>query len=708
MLDAVRRNQKKILAIMAIVAMFLFTLGDALPYLFGPTMTQNREEAVLYGRKVMTADLSKIAQTRALANEFVDLVIRAKYGVSLNPQPFGGTSTRELVDAMILQKVADEAGIPSTPELGEDYLRALGIDISDAKDNALLVNVKSSRYGNSVTSDQLLSAIASQYRLSLAQSLGVVAPVTPLDVYDGYRDRNERIAGVAREFKVEDYLDQVTAQPSEADLQALFNKYKNQLPDANPAEPGFKIPRKVRFAIASIDSQALAQTIRTRLVADDHELREMFQIRKPQIQLDRARAIRNAVAAARWTDLDALPTDLFQGDPTATLTPLTLAMVQNTLVEDLTTERVALTLDERFGVLQTRVVDPFINLYDQAVDRATRSRGRSAEGQEEDPPLDELLEFGLRQGVEQLLSGLGVTPPPIKDGSGVIAAFNAALQAVVQKIEGMQFQVSPAVSRATLAELGPIASSVSGTTYPDPRSGSVPDTSQLFAQMAFEQNTRLFEKLETVDAEGRVYNAWRIADEPARVPSFNEVREQVIAAWRFAEARKLAQAAAEAFLAEVRAKNGDLRAAAGENPVITIAPVTKFVELPNLSPFSAQTTYRANDIFEFVNAGDQLRDAYFKLERPGDAFVAPNAPIDRFYVVAYENRLKAPFNDFVGINNQRERESIQSELLRQTLQEALKARMAELRRNAGLPEDWMPADEAQRQADERRRAERQG
>jgi hypothetical protein len=226
--------------------------------------------------------------------------------------------------------------------------------------------------------------------------------------------------------------------------------------------------------------------------------------------------------------------------------------------------------------------------------------------------------------------------------------------------------------------------------------------------MAFEQNTRLFEKLETVDAEGRVYNAWRIADEPARVPSFNEVREQVIAAWRFAEARKLAQAAAEAFLAEVRAKNGDLRAAAGENPVITIAPVTKFVELPNLSPFSAQTTYRANDIFEFVNAGDQLRDAYFKLERPGDAFVAPNAPIDRFYVVAYENRLKAPFNDFVGINNQRERESIQSELLRQTLQEALKARMAELRRNAGLPEDWMPADEAQRQADERRRAERQG
>ncbi len=39
--------------------------------------------------------------------------------------PFGGYSTRELVDALLLKREADRLGIPDTPEFAQSWLKQM-------------------------------------------------------------------------------------------------------------------------------------------------------------------------------------------------------------------------------------------------------------------------------------------------------------------------------------------------------------------------------------------------------------------------------------------------------------------------------------------------------------------------------------------------------------------------------------------------------
>src|SRR5579875_1651140 len=111
-----RRHQKKMLAVITILAMFGFVLSDVL-YRFsnrGGPPGGNTVVADLYDRPVYRSDLNRLAEERAVANRFL-----ATFGFA---NFFGGYSTRDLVDGLILKHEADRLGIPDTPEFGRAWL----------------------------------------------------------------------------------------------------------------------------------------------------------------------------------------------------------------------------------------------------------------------------------------------------------------------------------------------------------------------------------------------------------------------------------------------------------------------------------------------------------------------------------------------------------------------------------------------------------
>ncbi len=61
-------------------------------------------------------------------------------------------------------------------------------------------------------------------------------------------------------------------EPSQADLQTLYDKYKDVLPDPGRETPGFKVPRQVQVEILSIDGNALQRGIRDKLTETDSAL----------------------------------------------------------------------------------------------------------------------------------------------------------------------------------------------------------------------------------------------------------------------------------------------------------------------------------------------------------------------------------------------------------------------------------------------------
>src|SRR4051812_28592928 len=116
-----RRHQRKLLAIFAILAMFGFVLADSLPKLLsgGSGAVTDPVVARLYGKAVHRTELNQIAEERNWANRFMAELM------SFSGRPFFGdvSSTRALVDALILQHEADALKIPNGPEVAREWLK---------------------------------------------------------------------------------------------------------------------------------------------------------------------------------------------------------------------------------------------------------------------------------------------------------------------------------------------------------------------------------------------------------------------------------------------------------------------------------------------------------------------------------------------------------------------------------------------------------
>ena len=81
----------------------------------------------------------------------------------------------------------------------------------------------------------------------------VAAPITPAEFWNYYKDMRTSVEVGLLPVRVEDFVSQVKEKPTEDELKALYDKYKDG--DYNPesSQPGFKRPERIQLEWVSAD-----------------------------------------------------------------------------------------------------------------------------------------------------------------------------------------------------------------------------------------------------------------------------------------------------------------------------------------------------------------------------------------------------------------------------------------------------------------------
>ncbi|MGZ3334310.1 MAG: hypothetical protein ACXWPK_01475 [Isosphaeraceae bacterium] len=619
--EVFRRHQRKLLAIFAIMAMFGFVVSDSLPRLLNSNPGgRDQKVAELYGKSVYQSQLNEMARQRNRANLFV-----SGLGQFMSREVFGGLKQRDLVDAMILQHEADRLNIPATAEIGREWLR----QITGGRMNGELFNVLFNRFSNEVSEEHLLADIANQVRLRKVRQLLGYPVVTPYDVYRSYRDQNERVGAKIVEMPVDSFLSKVS-EPAASEVQALYDKYKDVLPDPARETPGFKIPRRVQLEVLSLDGNALARGLRDKVT--EAELRSYYENHKSEFEVP-----------------SELPADLFADQPDLT-PPIIQAFseVRGMLAPRLAEEKAQSEIVDKFTQIKESEMIPFADKYLAALDEQEEAK---------------------KQG----------------NGSSVVLPTPRDLKAIADR-EGLNYEKTPLLSRQDVNRLGQISTAEVGLT---PLSGG-----RKFVDEMFDPKTGLYEPIELTDILGTRFLVRKVKDEPPHVPTLEQVRSEVIVAWKMAQARPLAEKAASELASQIKAKGATLKDPKVDGfRVQSIPPITR-----------SQTSFMPTSMFEpspvaetpipdVPHAGEAFRDAYFGLQA-GSVDVAPNQPRTVYYVMTLDRREPTTFSALYAPNGDEYRYKIMAR--EQASRQQDEQWMGWLRQQAGLKPDWIPPDEAKK------------
>ena len=645
-----RRHQKKLIAIFGILAMVAFLVPAGVSNMFASRGTAVDAEVVrLYGRPVYRSEVEAMRAERLRANAFIlrlqqDLsAYDPRYGPS--PAAFGPADTRSIVDALILKHEADALGMPVSNAAALELLKNL---TNDRMTPAVAERIVDQTFkGQPISGEMILADIADQLRLMQASRLPGPPDVTPLDVFEAFREQTEKVAVRAIPLRVADFVAQVP-KPTEAQVREFYAKFKDATPDPDRPTPGFTTPRRVRLEYVTIDGAALDRQYRARLT--EKELRAAFEERKAEL------AKPNPMT-------DELPVDLFAADAEAKLTPRTFDEVRGTLETELADAKVQDEIKRKFDELR-EAMDGYSKLYTEALHPA-----------DDDEPAGKAT-----RAVAPSL------PTRTDDFKGLAAKL------------GVTFESTPLLTREELAKYPNLARSHVGAGPGGARSQSP-------AAEFFGPKAENFTPTDLADGLGRSYLAWKVEDVPPRTPPLEDVRTDVVAAWKFAQARPLARKAADALAAEARDKHeGDLKAVAGDRKVITSeAPTAKLVASPLPGQFGG--TPRPGELPEFPKAGAALREAIFSLGDKAVA-VAPDQPEATYYVLAVHQRLPANFKDLYAPFS--ERSTLEMRAILDARARRSASWMTWLRERAGMKPGWAPPNEIEKHDDHPEETEETG
>lgn len=231
-----------------------------------------------------------------------------------------------------------------------------------------------------------------------------------------------------------------------------------------------------------------------------------------------------------------------------------------------------------------------------------------------------------------------------------------------ERLTALDEKKEPPAPPKSLTDLAPIAEKSglkSGKTGPvsvlqlrDMPIGksSVADTGRtILAQMFATKEQELYEPVITVDLDGNHYVVMKTSDTPSRVPTLAEVRDKVVAAWKWQEAVKLAQKAADELAKKAQEEKKPLpEFFAANDPSIKVVSTDPFSEITGGDVGFANgqmqpTPFRMGQPDGIVAAGPELLKKAFEL-KSGEVGVALNHDHTLAYVLRVVEHQK-PINE---------------------------------------------------------------
>ncbi|MEI6256256.1 MAG: hypothetical protein WCQ77_06400 [Planctomycetota bacterium] len=628
-----RKYQRSLLVFVAILAMLaFFVLPPILQQMSDSGESQDPVAVTWNGGALREGGLERMVATRSLVNRFLTESVAAG-GRDPSRLPLLPDGEEQSVQTALLAQDAKANGVVVSDRAINDFLGQLtGNLVRQEQFDEILARLRLGPFPLSQQDlfEALRTELAARTMLMLHQSAFSGDP--PGWQWDYFRRLQQQATVEVAPVVVEGFADAVPP-PTEPQLRAFYEKYKNDLPEARSAEPGFREPHRVKYdflvAKSALFEEESAKEVTDEEIAAYYEKNKtsMFRAKpvvpeatpvapeikpatpeeKPVAPKGASTVRRGSVATVSFKQPVAKP-----AEPAAE--PAQAPAASNA-VKEATKEAAQAEDPQQFEPLDAVKDDIRKRLAreraDARIDRAYTAVAADIGGYAED--------YALWQA---------------RRPAGVEAPRPPNLAKIAEK-QGLVSGNSELIAADAAFAAGGIGGSFEFVQDASSRFGI---RQQRWIDQMFGAGSMSLRPIRSRDVDGNRYLSWRTEDQPEFVPSFAAARPSVERAWRIIEARSLARKRAEEIAREADAKKQSLEATL--SPVAADAVGLATLKATQVGPFSwlsagqiaAGGPPTLSQPEGISMPGNEFMQAVFAVE-PGLTAVAFNEPQTVCYVV---------------------------------------------------------------------------
>lgn len=695
-----RKHQKVWLAVLGVAVMIGFVVFPAILQIqqyYTGSARGNNEVVLKWSHGELTdRDIAVMRNTRSLLLRFQQRVQQAALQKDPSttfddvvgiPQT---TSAASVVQTMVLARKARDMGLVVSDRAVQDFLGRLSDGVLTPGE---LAAAKVQAVGRKMTDDQLFAALREELLAQRLRQMAFagVAVTTPSSAWEYYNRLNRRVTAEFIEFPTAEYLAKVTAEPTDAQIQELYDEAKGRYASPDDPEPGFKRREKINSQYFVADYDTLLQEEKAKIT--DEQIAQYYEENKENFRIEPEED-----DAGMVDEID--PDDPRQAIPTPPVPPTD---------DEAQSDDSPADADEAPSETETQ-------------DGAPGDAGEPGEAGEEAPAVDSEGDTATEEGetpAEEPAPGAsdaadvedsgdapdgdarasdGETPSatdddlalpedaapkyrPLSEVEDQIRrelaaepatrrlneAINDARQRLVQYRDarlafqlgeeisgvsdpgafdveqvasdlGLQSGETGMIDAMSLYEAGEKKFHGLGQSYrleEDVRNSFRPQRVP-FAALGFEEGLQLYQPIESqigIAVREKAYVAWKVEEKEAYVPELDEIRDEVVKAWKTDKARELARQDAEELAAEASGDESLQAQFGGSRQVLTPGPVSYFDPISVLMfRFQGQQPQLASIEGVEDASSDAVKKEVIKMD-VGQVTVVANQPKTSYFVV---------------------------------------------------------------------------
>jgi len=809
-----RRNQKIMLAIVAIGAMVAFVFLDPVMRYVGGGPNKQQNPVVVETRfgSLTQNELANLRYSREIVDRFlqqvISTVVQTQMGQNnnINPQMLDQFAQRQYsfwkqqlllrsqpgpehaaVETMVLAKKAQELGMVVNDQAVNELLKQITADsLSSEQITNIIRGLDPQRKITVARLFDLLRTelLASKYRTLFAQSLN---DVTPEQRFEYFSRLSRRAKIEAMPLAVADFVSQVS-DPSDEEVKKFYEEHKETFPNPDSPTPGFKQPKRITVQYFKADLNKAQEKFKPQVT--EEEIQKYYNENKEQfraLSVDTKPA--DADGAAPATDeaapkaeepgagdkpAEEKPTEDKPAAPAAEEKPADAPAAADKPAEPSAEEKPADAPAPQARAPRRGIPAKFVSAAtqeeapdapaNQPAAEAAPAAAPAAETPAAEAPAAEPAPAGTtetpaatepaKEAAPAADAAASVATPPAAAPTGATATdevrydplekvkdtirdtiaqqkagdaireqfeeLSAAMKRYRDQVDiyDLEHGTNPSLKAPAplnFAELAKgkdveakeltsqtalqISKEDIGKAYRVVRDGRTREFRTVpFVDFAFAESLTKLAADQVQDNDGNAYLFWKTGQEAAFVPPLDQIRDQVVLAWKMIKARELARKRAEEYVKQAQALRKPLKDLFGKQADLKVTDAGPFSWLtmgnvpadsggmPHLSPIDGVEA-----------AGVKFMEAVFGLQTT-EVGLAFNYPEDQVYVIRateFEPSAEELREDFVRANPQRymaasmpERQAIYQDWLKRLNTEANVhwVRPADARRNSDSEE----------------------
>lgn len=653
--DIFRKYQRSLLVAVAILAMLAFFVLPPFLQMGSGAGGGDPVAATWSGGEIRESQIERGVAMRSVVNRFL-VESAAAAGRDPSRLPLFPESEEAVVRTMLVAEEAKKNGLVVTDTAINDFLGQWTNNL--VRPDQLNDIISGLRLGPmAVSQHDLFEALRTELvgRNMLVMFQTGFSGDPPAWRWDYYRRLAQKATIEAVPVPVESVAADVPA-PTEQQLRAFFEQYKNDLPAPRSDAPGFREPRRAKYEYLvakreAFEAEAAKEVTDAEIAAFYEKNKETMFRAKPQ-----EKAAEAPKADATKPEGEKKPEEKKPAEPAEPAKPDSKpdaapkgASVAPGPFRQVAFKQPAAAADAKPADAKpadTKPAEP------AAADAAKAAEAKAEAKPEEKPaPQFETLDSVKDKIREQLARE--------KANARIDAVFTAVAGDVtryaedyalwqakqiassqppkapdldlIAKQQGLEAGRSGLVTVAQALGAGGIGQSFEFIPDPGSRFGI---RQQNWLDSIFGQNTMPLRPVTSRDAAGNRYISWKTEDQAEFVPDFEKVRDNVEFSWRIVEGRGLARKKAEDIASQASAAKQSLEATVAGREGLKVTQVGPFTWLsggtaPGSAPFVAQPE-------GIEMPGDEFMKVVFSLE-PGQTAVAFNEPRTVCYCIRLVN-----------------------------------------------------------------------